>query len=88
MAANARKITATYRNGETVSTTGLGAKRVVGAIRVTEFPNGDLLVTVHKDLPTAVKSPNQTPVWNPFPRWAIAVTADDQVTGEWVPASK
>ncbi len=83
-----RQITATAPNGRTVETTGLGAKRVVGAIRVMVLPDGDHLVTVHKTLQNAITGPNQTPIWNKYPRWAIAIDENDQPVGKWFGASK
>ena len=83
-----RQITATAPNGRTVTTTGLGAKRTVGAIRIMVLPDGDHLVTVHKTLTNAITGPNQTPVWNKYPRWAIEIGADDKPVGPWLGASK
>ena len=91
---SSREITATAPDGTTVSTT-VGAKRQVGAIRITDASAaggwGDgskWLVTVHRPMPNAITGPNQTPAWNSFPRWAIAIGADDQPVGEWMGASK
>lgn len=91
-----RTITATAPDG-TVVTANVGAKRVVGAIRITDFGTGregwaadehNWLVTVHKTLPNAITGPNQTPMWNSFKRYAIEIGADDQPVGPWLGASK
>lgn len=90
--ARSRTITATAPDGTQVSVN-VGAKRVVGAIRITGAPGGwgdgsKWLVTVHKTLPNAITGPNQTPVWNSYPRWAVEIGTDDQPVGRWLPASK
>lgn len=88
-----RTITATAPDGTEVSVN-VGAKRAVGAIRITDalasggWGDGSRwLVTVHKTLPNAITGPNQTPAWNRFPRWAAPVAEGDAVGG-WLPASK
>ena len=83
-----RAITATAPDGTPVATTGLGAKRVVGAIRIMQWPDGTHLVTVHKTLDNAITGPNQTSVWNKYSRWAIAIDENDQPVGPWLAASK
>jgi hypothetical protein len=93
MPATKRTITATAPDGAQVSIN-VGPKRDVGAIRITDFGAdafgaGDRwLVTVHKTLPNAITGPNQTPAWNTYKRHAIAIGADDQPVGRWLPASK
>ncbi len=84
-----RTLTATAPDGTKVEIN-VGAKRAVGAIRITDFSAfGDgWLVTVHKTIDNAITGPNQTPEWNSFTRWAIEIDADDQTTGKWLPASK
>jgi hypothetical protein len=92
-----RQITATAPDGTTVQSTGLGAKRAIGAIRIMDTRSwgaehvakwGPWLVTVHKTLENAITGPNQTPEWNSYTRWAIAIDENDQPVGEWFGASK
>jgi len=86
-----RTLTATAPDGTQVSTN-VGAKRVVGAIRITAAPAGETwngspwLVTVHRSLDLAIKGSNQTTAWNSFTRWAIAID-QDQAVGPWLGAS-
>ncbi len=89
-----REITVTAPDGETI-TVRVGAKRVVGAIRLMDVRDrgGDWaqwtwIDSVHKTLENAITGPNQTPNWNTIPRVAIAIGADDQPVGDWLPASK
>jgi hypothetical protein len=87
-----RMITVTTPTGQ-VESVNVGPKRAVGAIRITDFGHDATgaqvwLVTVHKTLPNAITGPNQTPAWNSYKRYAIEIGADDQPTGEWLPASK
>lgn len=93
---SSREITVTAPDGESI-TIRVGAKRQVGAIRLMDVrkATGDFAAagatwidTVHKSLPNAITGPNQTPMWNRFPRVAIEIGADDQPVGDWVPASK
>lgn len=94
MTAKSRTIAVTAPDGEVVEIN-VGAKRVVGAIRLMDVRNATggfkgqtWIDTVHKSLPNAITGPNQTPMWNRFPRVAIEIGADDQPVGEWLPASK
>lgn len=88
-----RQITATAPDGTQV-TVNVGPKREVVAIRITGgFPtdvddNGQWIVSVHKSLDAAITGPNQTPMWNNRARWAVAIDANDQASGAWLPASK
>lgn len=83
-----RQITTTAPNGQTITTSGLGKTRKVGAIRITMFSDTDILVTVHATLNNAITGANQSPEWNNLTRWAIEVDENDQVTGEWIGATK
>jgi len=89
--ASKRVITATAPDGAKVSVS-VGAKRAVGAIRITGGfqvdENGQWLVTVHKTIEAAVTGPNQTPAWNKRARWSIVIDENDQAVGEWLPAHK
>lgn len=91
-----RQITATAPDGTQV-TINVGPKRVVGAIRIMDVStwgaeytarHGAWYITVHKTVENAITGPNQTPMWNKHTRWAIAIDANDQASGAWLPASK
>lgn len=57
-------------------------------VRVMQWPDGEYLVTIHKTLENAITGPNQTPEWNQYKRYAIAINENDAPVGPWLGASK
>lgn len=81
--ARTRTISFTAPDGVTPMSVNVSAKRHVSALRVLDFgetDNGRWLTSIHKTVLAAIKGPNQTPSWNPFPRYVLVIEEGDQPT--------
>lgn len=65
----------------------VGPKRHVSAIRVLDFTSEDgdgtgWLISIHGTVQAALTGPNQTPMWNRFPRHVLLIEEGDQPSSD------
>lgn len=80
-----RTIQFTAPDGQPLSVN-VGPKRKVSAIRVLDFTgeagDSNWLISIHGTVQAALTGPNQTPMWNRFPRHVLIIGEDDQPTAD------